>query len=166
VSASARVGLVLAAVVVAVVLFLVLREGDEEAADPQGAAATAAVTDPAATDSPLTSGATGDTSGETTGETTPPATTQAAPDEVRARIAIGPDGPTGVQRIVARRGQRVVLAVQSQIADHVHVHGYDLFADVGPGTPATIRFRANIPGRFEIELEDRHVQIAQLRVDP
>ena len=160
-SAPARIALVVAAAVVAVLLFFLLREGEEEAADPQGAAARTPEETTAETGA-----ATGGGPTDTTGETSVPATTQEEPDVVRARIAIGPDGPAGVQRIVARRGQRVVLAVQSQIVDHVHVHGYDLFADVGPGTPATIRFRANIPGRFEIELEDRHVQIAQLRVYP
>ena len=155
----ARIALVVVTIVVAVVLFLVLRESGEETADPGRAAATVANgTTEATTGSAPTDDA--------TGEPTAPGTTEEAPDEVRARIVIGPEGPGGVQRIVAERDQRVVLTVQSQIADHVHVHGYDLVADVGPGSPATIRFRANIPGRFEIELEDRHVQIAQLRVNP
>ena len=50
---------------------------------------------------------------------------------------------------------------------HIHVHGYDLVAGVGPGLPpARIRFRATTPGRFEVELEDRRLQIAQLEVRP
>ena len=64
------------------------------------------------------------------------------------------------------QGERVVLVVRSNVADHVHVHGYDLFADVAPGASARLAFRATIPGRFEIELEDRHVQIAELTVQP
>ena len=48
----------------------------------------------------------------------------------------------------------VVITVTSDVADEVHVHGYDLMADVAPGAPATIRFTADAPGRFEIELED------------
>ena len=39
-------------------------------------------------------------------------------------------------------------------------------SDVAPGAPARIAFRATIPGRFEIELEDRGVQIAELTVNP
>ena len=62
------------------------------------------------------------------------------------------------------RNDRVVLVVTSDVLDHVHVHGYDLLRDVGPGKPARIAFRATIPGRFEIELEDRHVPIAELTV--
>ena len=46
------------------------------------------------------------------------------------------------------------------------MHGYDLMADVAPGKPATIRFTANTPGLFEIELEDLGLQIAELEVRP
>ena len=48
----------------------------------------------------------------------------------------------------------------------MHLHGYDLSADVAPGSPATIQFTADVPGRFEIELEDLGVQIAELEVRP
>ena len=54
----------------------------------------------------------------------------------------------------------------SDVADHVHLHGYDLMANVAPGAPATIRFTADAPGRFEIELEDLGLQIAELEVRP
>ena len=60
----------------------------------------------------------------------------------------------------------VVVTVTSDVADEVHLHGYDLSADVAPGAPATIRFEANAPGRFEIELENAGVQIAELEVRP
>ena len=59
-----------------------------------------------------------------------------------------------------------MIVVRCELSDHVHLHGYDLMADVGPGTPATIRFTATAPGRFEIELEDRGLQIAELEVRP
>ena len=51
------------------------------------------------------------------------------------------------------------------VADHVHLHGYDMLRDVAPGRPAQISFRATIPGRFEVELEDRGLQILDLRCD-
>jgi hypothetical protein len=56
--------------------------------------------------------------------------------------------------------------VESELTDHVHLHGYDLMADVAPRAPATIRFTADAPGRFEIELEDRGLQIGELEVRP
>jgi hypothetical protein len=59
-----------------------------------------------------------------------------------------------------------VLIVRSDVADHVHVHGYDLMQDVAPGAPARISFRADAPGRFEVELEDRHLPLTELVVRP
>jgi hypothetical protein len=64
------------------------------------------------------------------------------------------------------RGERAVLIVRSDVSDHVHLHGYDIFRDVSPARPARLRFRATIPGRFEVELEDRRLQIAQIEVRP
>ena len=72
----------------------------------------------------------------------------------------------GVVRESVDKGDRVVVLVTSDVADEVHVHGYDLMRDVAPGSPARIAFAATIPGRFEIELEDRGVQIAELTVNP
>jgi hypothetical protein len=46
------------------------------------------------------------------------------------------------------------------------VHGYDLKQSVAPGKPASISFRADVPGRFEIELEDAGKEIAELTVKP
>jgi hypothetical protein len=59
-----------------------------------------------------------------------------------------------------------VLLIRSAVADHAHLHGYDLLADVAPGRTARIAFRADVPGRFEIELEDRGEQFAELIVSP
>jgi hypothetical protein len=75
-----------------------------------------------------------------------------------------PEG--GVVRESTDKGDRVVVLVRSDVSDHVHVHGYDLMRDVAPGSPARIAFLATIPGRFEIELEDRGVRIAELTVNP
>lgn len=95
--------------------------------------------------------------------TTPPQPTQ--PTQLRVRFVGGaPEG--GIARESVDQGDRVVVHVTSDVSDHVHVHGYDHFADVGPGMPARIRFRATIPGRFVIELEDRHAPIAELTVSP
>ena len=61
---------------------------------------------------------------------------------------------------------QVVFVVKSEFADEVHLHGYDLSADVAPGEPATIRFTADAPGLFEAELESRSLPIAELEVRP
>ena len=108
------------------------------------------------------------TTTETQTETTappppPPPPTPPKPNMVRVNVRGGvPVG--GVVRASTEKGDRVVLVVTSDVSDHVHVHGYDLMRDVGPGAPARIAFKATIPGRFEIELEDRRVPIAELTV--
>lgn len=94
--------------------------------------------------------------------TTPPLE---RPVEIRVRVVGG--APQGaIAREAADKDDRVVVLVTSDTEDHVHVHGYDRFADVGPGKQARIAFRATIPGRFLIELEDSHAQIAELTVNP
>jgi hypothetical protein len=95
----------------------------------------------------------------------PPPPPPPGPTEVRVRIVAGaPQG--GIVRESVDQGDRVVVIVTSDVSDHVHVHGYDLMADVGPGMRARIPFRATIPGRFVIELEERRAQIAELTVTP
>jgi hypothetical protein len=71
-----------------------------------------------------------------------------------------------VRRFSVKQGRKVVLTVRSALADHVHLHGYDLMADVAPGAPGTIRFTASAPGRFEIELEEHGLPIGELEVRP
>jgi hypothetical protein len=97
----------------------------------------------------------------------PPPPPPAPPKPTTVRVTVREGVPAGgVVRESTDKGDRVVVLVTSDVSDEVHVHGYDLMADVAPGSPARIAFRATIPGRFEIELEDRGVQIAELTVNP
>ena len=105
------------------------------------------------------------TTTDTTTETTTTATTPppAGPTEIRIVIVNGaPKG--GIVREKVEKGDRVVLIVRSDVTDHVHLHGYDVMRDVAPGKPARLPFKATIPGRFEVELEDRGVPIADITV--
>jgi hypothetical protein len=52
------------------------------------------------------------------------------------------------------------------VADHVHLHGYNIMRDVAPGQPARISFRATIVGTVEAELEDRRVRLATITTQP
>ncbi len=103
----------------------------------------------------------------TTTDTTTTITTTAVdrPTIVRVRVVGGaPEG--GIVRETVQKGDRVVLVVTSDVADHVHLHGYDLMQEVAAGGTARISFEATVPGRFEVELEDRGAQIADLTVRP
>jgi hypothetical protein len=145
-----RVVLGLAGAAIVVGLFLVLRPDDE---DEDGA-------------SPPPPPTTTTTTGTTT--TTRTTTTRPKPPGPTTVRIVVRDGRVlgGLRRARLEQGERAVLVVQADVSDHVHLHGYDIMRDVSPGSPARLRFRANIPGRFEVELEDRKLQIAQLEVRP
>ena len=154
-----RILFALGAVVAAVVLFLVLRPEDRD-----DAAATTTPTGTTTTNETTTS----DTETETETESTPTTTAPPPPPQPqRISIRVRNGGPVGgVKRMTVERGERLQLIVRSDVADHVHVHGYDLFKDVAPGMPARFAFRASTVGGFEIELEDRHLLLAELQVEP
>jgi hypothetical protein len=101
--------------------------------------------------------------------TTPTATKPKPKPPQAARITIvvrGGKPVGGIKRATFAKDERVVLTVRADVTDEVHVHGYDLMKDVAPGAPAVISFKAKIPGRFEAELEERSLQIAELTVNP
>lgn len=132
------------ALVVAAGLYLVFRPDDTD--------------EPTATPPPATTEAT--TTVTTTGAPPPP---PGPPPPAQVRVVVRGGLPVGgPRRVTVARGRRVVLSVTSDVSDHVHLHGYDLMQDVGPGMPARIAFRATRPGTVEAELEDRGVQIARI----
>lgn len=65
---------------------------------------------------------------------------------------------------VARHGI-VELTVMSDIAEEVHVHGYDIRRTIEAGVTTTMRFPADIPGVFEVELEDSGLPLFELIVE-
>lgn len=108
-----------------------------------------------------------DTQPSTT-EITSPTTTQEEPADptlVRIRVVDGAS-EGGIVRATVAEDARVVIVVTSDAADEVHLHGYDVSRPVAAGGTARLTFRATIPGRFEIELEERGVPIGELTVQP
>jgi hypothetical protein len=69
-----------------------------------------------------------------------------------------------IGRVPVPVGEHVTLVVTSDAADELHVHGYDLGADLAPGIPATVDFDATIPGVFEVELHDAGTLLLSLQV--
>jgi hypothetical protein len=149
-----RVALIAASLGLLISLFFALRSDDDDSA----AQTTNAQTVQTTTESPATTE-------QATTEASP--ATTAEPEAVRLDYVIVRGQPQGgIARDSVDRGRSVVITVTSDVADEVHVHGYDLSAEVAPGAPATIRFVADAPGRFEIELENSAVQVAELEVRP
>lgn len=64
------------------------------------------------------------------------------------------------------KGQTVRFRVRHPTAEEVHVHGYDISKDLEPGKTATVSFKADITGIFEIELEHSGTLLAKLKVVP
>ena len=75
-----------------------------------------------------------------------------------------PEG--GVKTITYKKGDTVDLTVDSDTADEVHIHGYDVHKEVEKGGSVRFTFRASIDGKFVVELEDAGEQIASLQVEP
>jgi hypothetical protein len=131
--------IVAAAVIVAAGLFIVLRpdNGNDNASGSTTTSATST----------------------TTTSTRPPA----PPPAVNVRIVVRGGEPVGgVRNVTVAKGRQVVLIVNSDVADEVHLHGYNLKRDVTPGTPARLPFRATINGTVEVELEQRGVPLARI----
>lgn len=61
-------------------------------------------------------------------------------------------------------GEDVTLDVTSDVAEEVHVHGYDKTLDLEPGETASLTFTADIPGVFEVELEGAGTLLFELEV--
>lgn len=72
----------------------------------------------------------------------------------------------GERREVVTLDETVRLEITGDAADEVHVHTYDLHADVAPGSPAVIEFTADIPGVHEVELDVSGVRLLDLQVEP
>lgn len=141
-----------AAIAVAVGLFVALRPKDDN--------------EPTASPPTTTGGAT--TTGNTvTAPVVPQPPQPPPPQPAVVEITIENGTPVGgVRRVTIAKGRRVALVVMSDVADHVHLHGYDLTKDLVPGRPSTLAFRATIVGTVEAELEERGVQIASVTTKP
>ncbi len=99
-------------------------------------------------------------------------TTTTAPDEPDPRPAVQvieitvtggqpSGGPVGEE---VPLGTEVSIQVTADAADEVHLHGYDLTAEVAPGQLGEITFTADIPGQFEVELEGSGTLLVELSV--
>jgi hypothetical protein len=83
------------------------------------------------------------------------------------RIVVRGGKPVGgIERLDFERGERVSFTVRSDVADEVHVHGYDIAKDVRANGTVRFAFPADIEGVFEVELESAHLTIAKLRIGP
>ena len=83
-------------------------------------------------------------------------TVEVAGDEQTITVEVAGDKVTGsLRRVEVSLGSIVALKVSTTGADDdVHVHGYDILRSAKAGRPAHFAFTAEIPGVFEVELEN------------
>lgn len=72
----------------------------------------------------------------------------------------------GVQELSFHSGTQMRFAVQSDVADKLHLHGYDVSQPIGAGKRVEFDEQADIEGVFELELEERGVPVAEISVTP
>ncbi|MGH3998343.1 MAG: hypothetical protein ACRDTJ_12865 [Pseudonocardiaceae bacterium] len=103
-------------------------------------------------------------------DTAPKASAGSAPAPVRPTVRTisitvrggQATGETG--RVAVALGTPVTVFVTSDIADEIHVRGYDRKAAVAAGGTGLISFTANAPGVFEVELAGSKLQLVALQV--
>ena len=111
--------------------------------------------------------------GPTADATTPASPESPTPDEqpspgrdalvVEATVS-GGGVRTDSERVEVELGKTVRLVILSDANDELHVHGYELKRPVAAGEELTLEFVADIPGVFEVELEETGLHLFELRV--
>jgi hypothetical protein len=78
-------------------------------------------------------------------------------------VAGAVEGPGTVSVAV---GDQVSVWVLSDVDAEIHVHGYDVFFEAPAGVPTEVTLTADVPGIFEVELEETHTPLFALEVTP
>jgi hypothetical protein len=159
-SNRARAAVAVAAVALVVVLFIVLNGGGE---DEGGGASVATTSEQPAGEDADGAGSADDGEAGEAGEGS--VTTKQEPQDptivVRAGEPVG-----GVAELTFDKGDAVRFRVRSDVAEEIHVHGYDIVEEVEAGGSVRFDFPAEIDGVFEVELEQSATEIAELRIEP
>ena len=157
-SNSARLG-ILAGIIVVAVVALVIAGGGSNDKKSDTTTTSAATSTGTSTDTGTSTGT--DTSTATTTTQSEPAGPPTFTVTVKNAKPVG-----GIKKIKVNKGDKFKFVVKSDTADEIHIHGYDFHKDVTAGGSVTFNMTASIDGAFEIELENRKEQIAELTVEP
>lgn len=95
-----------------------------------------------------------------------------APQHRSLSFAVAQGAVAGIpgNTVNVQQGDEVELKWSSDVPMELHLHGYDIEVRVAPQAPATMSFKANIPGRFSIEQHGQgpghHKAVLYLEVHP
>jgi hypothetical protein len=152
-STGARVAMGVAAIAVAIVLFVVLQDsGSDDDSEPATTAAT------------TTTETTADGDGQ--GGQKPEKPEKPAEPAIPTIVIKNGQPVGGVQELEFTEGDDIRFRVDSDVAEEVHFHGYDIGKDVEAGGTVEFDVPATITGQFEVELEHSVVPIADVIVNP
>ena len=90
-------------------------------------------------------------------------TVTTAAHQIRVSIAAGNVDPAP-GRFSVREGDTVRIVVTSDVADELHVHGYERTVKLAPGKPTTLEFVADRQGLFDVETHETTLTLFQLQV--
>jgi len=147
-SNGTRIAAVLVTLAAIVVLFFVFKGGDE--------------------DNDSTTAASETTSTATEAEQNDGDKPKPKPDKPSATVikVVGGEPQGGVADLEFNKGDEIRFDVESDTADEVHVHGYDIEEELPANGTAKFDFPADLEGVFEVELHSSETQIAELTVSP
>jgi hypothetical protein len=166
-SRNQRIMLVVAALAVAVIAFVIASPGSDDGDGEQAAQTTTTQAETGGETEAET-----ETETEVETETEPETEPQPPPEPPVTRVRVkGGQVVGGPKTVEVARGDAVRLVVAADAPDEIHVHGYDITKNAGPGAPARFVFRADLEGVFEVEshvAEDagRNPLVARLVVNP
>jgi hypothetical protein len=142
-SNAARLGIGVAAIAVVVILFVVLKGGDDDSS----------------TATPTTTSASGQSGSS-------PGSADSGQSEIPTIVVKNAQPVGGIQDLTFTEGDDIRFRVDSDVSDEIHLHGYDVGEDVEAGGSVEFDVPATITGVFEVELENRATQIAEITVNP
>jgi hypothetical protein len=67
-------------------------------------------------------------------------------------------------RVEVAKDSQVRLIVTSDVDDELHVHGYEVEAELEAGRPTTVELVADQTGIFEVETHESELELLQLEV--
>ena len=115
-------------------------------------------------DDPGDAGTTASASATTGGSaSSSPATETEQAVEISVAVTDGKVEPEP-RRVEVAKDSQVRLIVTSDVDDELHVHGYEVEAELEAGRPTTVELVADQTGIFEVETHETELELLQLEV--
>ena len=137
-SRGQRIGLLAAAVAIAVVAFVIAKPGSDDNDDSTTTQAAGSSGKPSKPAGPKTT-----------------------------RIQLKNHNPVGGRKVIkVKKDDKVLIVVSSDKPDTVHLHGYEIEREITPAKPGRYSVRARNEGAFELESHTTEQKLATLQVGP